>query len=173
MVKFTFLYFAIMLVGQAVYDFEVKPSSGETLKLAEFKGKVFMIVNTATKCGFASQLSELEELRSVYENKGLVILAIPTNDFGSQEPLNGEELKRYCSEKHGAKYLVADRMSVSDPLFQFLTQESREKLGSFPERIIWNFEKFIFDRTGNIRFRFRSNQSPISEKVKKAIESLF
>ncbi|MCS6960930.1 MAG: glutathione peroxidase [Deltaproteobacteria bacterium] len=172
MIKLIALFCLMIANAQSLYDFKIPLTNGQTLELGSFRGKVVVLVNTATKCGFAGQLKELEQLRSMHETKDLVVIAIPTNDFGGQEPLSGETLKEYCTAKHGAKYYIADRMSINDPLFKFLTRESKVKLNSFPERILWNFEKFIFDKEGNLRFRFRSHQSPISGKFKKAVESL-
>ncbi len=158
----------LLIMAEDIYGFSIRLADGSEKSLSEFKGKVIIIVNTATKCGYANQLSELQILHEEFAPKGLVVLAIPTNDFGRQEPLSGQELLSYCSNNHGAKYLISDRLSIKDPIFDYLTSHSN----SVPKRVLWNFEKFIVDKNGKVRFRFRSRTSPTDPSIKEAITKL-
>lgn len=171
MARLLVTFFTVLMFGENFYDFKLKMADSTELDLKDLKGRVVLVVNTATRCGFAGQLKELEKLRSEWEPKGLTILAIPTNDFGNQEPLSGEELVKTCKGVHGANYLIAERTSVREPVLEYLVNESA-KIGSFPKRIMWNFEKFLLDRKGNLRARFRSTTSPLSDAVVKKISEL-
>lgn len=151
-----------------VYDFELTREDGKCLKLADFKGKVLLIVNTAARCGFASQYKELEELYQKYKNQGLVIIGVSSNDFG-QEIEDQEE--RTCSiEDHVVTtFLMADTVHVkgknADPLFVWLN-----KKGGWFGSVKWNFHKFLIGKDGEYIDWYAPTTSPQKKKVIKAIE---
>jgi glutathione peroxidase len=148
---------------------ELKLISGESLSWSSLKGKVVMIVNTASKCGFAGQLSELEKLYQLYKEKNFLVIAVPTNDFGQQEPLADSEIAAFCSEKFGVSFPIHQKTSVdSSQLLKFLIQNSPALI----KKIFWNFEKFLIDKSGRVRFHFRSATSPLSKTVIDSVEAL-
>ncbi len=138
--------------------------------LADYKGKVLMIVNVASKCGFTKQYNALQELYEKYKDQGFEILGFPSNDFGSQEPGTNEEIMEFCSLNFGVTFPMFDKVKVvgSDkhPLFDLLTNNKVTGKSS----IKWNFEKFIIDKDGNVVDRFRSITKPDSKKITSIIE---
>lgn len=161
-----------MQSNPSVYDFEVATMSGEKVKLEKYRGKVIMLVNTASKCGFTKQLGELQQLFERYEKEGLIILAFPANNFMNQEPGTNEEIEKFYRTEFGVTFPIFAKLSVSGenqhPLYNFLT--SKETNPHFKGRITWNFNKFLVSRDGEIINRFSSRTAPSSEKVVAAIE---
>jgi glutathione peroxidase len=138
------------------------------LKLSEFQGKVVLIVNTATACGFAPQFSELEELHQKYKDRGLVVLGVPSNDFGGQEPVAAGDLEVVCRKNHGVSFQLTDKVEIAKSPF-FAYAASDKGLGSlaYPR---WNFSKVLVGRDGKLATYWTSVTSPKSDKVVKAIE---
>jgi len=148
---------------------ELRLTSGEFISWSSLRGKVILFVNTASRCGFVSQLSELEQLYQRYKDKNFLVIAVPTNDFGGQEPLSNVEIATFCSTKFGVSFPVHEKTSTeSSQLLKFLIQNSP----AFIKRIFWNFEKFLVDKDGRVRFHFRSATSPLSREITEKIESL-
>jgi len=160
--------------SKSVHQFQVHDLSGKEVNLNIYKGKVLLIVNTASECGFTPQYEELEELYQLYKEKGFVVLAFPSNDFGGQEPLNGKEIQNFCSVKFHTIFPIFDKIHVkgekADPLFQFLSNKSEN--GSVDIAPKWNFQKYLVDKDGKVIDYYLSTTSPTSSKVTKAIEVL-
>lgn len=154
-----------------IYDFVVKNNKGEDVKLEKYKGKVLLIVNTATKCGFTPQYDGLENLYEKYHDRGFEILDFPCNQFASQAPGNDQEIDSFCTLNFGTKFDRFQKIDVNgeneDPLYTFLKKEEGGILGG---KIKWNFTKFLVDRDGNVVKRFAPATKP--EKIEKDIESL-
>lgn len=156
-----------------VYSFTVEDISGKPTPLSVYKGKVLLIVNTASRCGFTSQYNELEELYKRYKESGLEILGFPSNDFGNQEPGSNAEIQEFCKSKFGVTFPMFAKNSVrgedKQPLYAYLTTKTKEDLRG---EIEWNFEKFIVDRRGNVRGRFGSFTNPMSSRIIEKVEVL-
>jgi len=157
-------------------DFVVKDINGKDVDLKQYRGKVVMIVNVASKCGFTPQYTALEAVYEKYKDQGFVILGFPANNFGHQEPGSDAEILQFCSSKYMVKFPMMSKISVKDdtegakaPLYKFLT--SKDTAGDFAGEITWNFNKFLVDRNGNLIARFNSPTKPDSEKVTKEIEA--
>jgi glutathione peroxidase len=145
-----------------IYDFEVKGIDGKPVKLAEYKGKVMLIVNVASKCGFTPQYEGLEKLWRSHKDKGLVILGFPCNQFGAQEPGDAAEIQNFCKLSYDVTFPMFAKIDVNgentDPLYAFLKKEEKGILGT--EGIKWNFTKFVIDRQGNVIKRYAPNATP-------------
>jgi glutathione peroxidase len=159
--------------AKSVYDFTLKSIDGQPTALKSYHGKVMLLVNVASKCGYTPQYTALEALYEKYKDKGLVIVGIPANNFMGQEPGTNEEIKTFCSKKYNVTFPMMSKVSVKGddqtPLYQFLTsKEADPKLGG---EIQWNFTKFLFDRNGNPVARFEPAVKPDSPEVTTAIEA--
>ena len=152
-------------------DFTVKDIDGKDKNLASYKGKVVLIVNVASKCGFTTQYAGLEELYKKYADKGFVIIGFPANNFGAQEPGTNEEIKTFCSRKYNVTFPMYSKVSVKGddqtPLYQYLTKQTGPSIAG---DIKWNFTKFLVDRNGNVVERFESAVTPDSKEVVSAVE---
>ena len=146
-----------------LYDFTVKNKKGESVSLAEYKGKVVLIVNIATKCGFTPQLKGFEELWNAYQDKGLVILGFPCNQFANQNPGSDDQTQEFCSLNYGVTFPVMKKINVNgndaDPLYKWLKSKKGEILWS---AIKWNFTKFLINKDGEVVHRFAPTASPSS-----------
>ena len=153
-------------------DFTVKTIDGKEQKLSDYKGKVVMIVNVASKCGFTKQYTQLEAVYKKYADRGFVILGFPANNFGGQEPGSDSEIKQFCTSKYDVTFPMMSKISVlgddKAPLYKFLTEEPTA--GPFAGDIGWNFNKFIVDRNGNVIARFNSKATPDDPQVTGEIE---
>lgn len=142
----------------SVYDYTVKEISGDEVSLSKYKGKILVIVNTATECGLAPQLEGLEKLYQTYKDQGLVVLGFPSNQFMNQEPREGEEIASFCQKNFGVSFQLHEKILLNgknaDPLYQYLTSETGNK------KIKWNFTKFLIGRDGEIIKRFGSTTKP-------------
>ena len=160
-------------MNDSVYDFPIKDIDGNDTTLAEYKGKVLLIVNVASKCGFTPQYEGLQAIYEEYRDQGLVIVGFPANNFRGQEPGSNEEIKEFCQLKYGVEFPMASKVSVKgddqDPLFGYLTSLPN---ADFDGDIKWNFEKFLIDREGNLIRRFRSAVKPESKEITSAIKAL-
>lgn len=153
------------------YDYKVKNISGEEVSMSDYNGKVVLIVNTASKCGFTKQYEGLEELYEKYKDQGFVILGFPCNQFGAQEPGGNEEIKNFCTSTFSVTFPMMSKIDVNgddaDPLYKFL---KKEKGGILGDDIKWNFTKFLIDREGNVVDRFASQKTP--KALEKEVEKL-
>ena len=157
---------------KSMYEFTMKDIDGNPVKLDTYKGKVVMIVNVASKCGFTPQYEGLEAIYEKYKDQGFVILGFPANNFLSQEPGTEAEIKEFCSSKYKVTFPMFAKISVKGtdqhPFYTFLT--NKESDPGFDGDITWNFNKFLTDRNGKVIARFDSADTPQSEKVTAAIE---
>lgn len=157
---------------KSMYEFTMKDIDGNPVKLDTYKGKVVMIVNVASKCGFTPQYEGLEAIFEKYKDQGFVILGFPANNFLSQEPGTEAEIKEFCSSKYKVTFPMFAKISVKGtdqhPLYTFLT--NKQSNPGFDGDISWNFNKFLTDRNGKVIARFDSGDTPQSEKVTSAIE---
>lgn len=164
---------ALAAAASSVYDFTLKSIDGQPTPLSEYHGKVLLLVNVASRCGFTPQYTALESLYEKYKDRGLVIVGVPANNFMGQEPGTNEEIKTFCSKKYNVTFPMMSKLSVKGddktPLYQFLT--SKEADPKFGGEIQWNFTKFLFDRNGNPIARFEPATKPDSPEVIAAIES--
>jgi len=157
----------------SLYDIGVKTIDGEDTTLAPYKGKVMLIVNTASKCGFTGQYKGLESLYETYGKDGLVVLGFPCNDFGGQEPGTNEEIQQFCSTKFNVTFPMFDKLKVKGegqhPLYTFLT--SKETNPEHASNISWNFNKFLVGRDGTILGYYGSRVKPESDELVGAIKA--
>ncbi len=155
-----------------VYDFSAKSLSGEEIPLSKFRGKVLLIVNTASRCGFTPQYSGLQKLHENYSARGFEVLGFPCNQFGSQEPGNAEQIASFCSRKYGITFPMFAKVDVNGtkahPLFKFLKHAVPGTLGF--EGVKWNFTKFLTGRNGAPVERYAPMTKP--EELQKSIEAL-
>jgi glutathione peroxidase len=158
--------------AKSVYDFAMKNIDGKIIPLSTFKGKAVLIVNVASQCGYTPQYKGLEALYRRYKDRGLVILAFPANNFGQQEPGSDEEIKAFCTTKYNVTFDMFSKISVKGadqhPLYRFLT--SPETNPKFSGDVRWNFQKYLFDRSGKIIAKFASGVEPLSDELTSAIE---
>ncbi|KAJ9067902.1 Glutathione peroxidase 2 [Entomophthora muscae] len=154
------------------YDLSAKTNKGETLDFSTLKGKVVLIVNTASKCGFTPQYDGLEALYKEYKDKGLEILGFPCNQFGSQEPGDDKEIASFCQLNHGVTFPLMEKIEVNGdnvhPVYEFLKSQKAGILGL--TRIKWNFEKFLINKEGKVQERYSSMSTP--ESLMPDIEKL-
>lgn len=155
------------------YAIEAKTISGETVKMEQYKGKVLLIVNTASKCGFTPQYAGLEALYEKYKDQGLLVLGFPSNDFREQEPGTNEEIAHFCKLNYGVTFPMFGKIVVKGdgqhPLYAYLT--SKETDPKFSGEITWNFNKFLISRNGEIVNRFDSSIKPDDKELVAAIEA--
>jgi glutathione peroxidase len=156
----------------SVYDFTLKNIEGKDVSLKEYHGKVLLLVNVASKCGLTPQYEGLQKLYTKYNERGLVILGFPANNFMGQEPGTNEEIKSFCSLKYNVSFPLFSKISVKGddihPLYKFLTDKGTNP--EFGGDIKWNFNKFLVDRNGKIIARFEPKVTPESDEVIQAIE---
>jgi glutathione peroxidase len=156
-----------------IYGFTLPSLDGEPLPLANFKGKVVMVVNVASRCGYTPQYTGLEALYEKYKDQGFVILGFPANNFGGQEPGTNQEIKKFCSTKYSVTFPLYSKVSVKGddetPLYQYLTKQADP---THTGDIKWNFTKFLVDRNGNVVQRFEPAVTPDSAEVVSAVEKL-
>ncbi|MFO3665334.1 glutathione peroxidase [Anaerococcus sp. ENR0831] len=156
-----------------IYDFTVKDNKGNDINLDKYKGKVLLIVNTATECGFTPQYQGLEELYKKYKDQGFEILDFPSNQFGGQAPGTDAEIQNFCTARFGTTFDRFARIDVNgekeDPLYTYLKKSQGGLLG---DKIKWNFTKFLIDRDGNVVERYSSQKKPgnIAKEIEKLLE---
>ena len=156
----------------SIYDYQARTLDGEEKHLADFRGKVLLIVNTASKCGFTPQYQGLQKLYDNFADRGLEVLGFPCNQFGHQEPGGAGEIGAFCEKNYGVGFPMFDKIDVNGddahPLFRFLKAEAPGVLGT--EAIKWNFTKFLVDRDGRVVRRYAPKDKP--EKIADDIEAL-
>ena len=156
----------------SVYEHTAKTLAGKERSLADYKGQVLLVVNTASKCGFTPQFKGLEELYAKYKDRGLAVLGFPCNQFLSQDPGSDAEIGQFCELNYGVTFPMFSKIEVNGPgahpLFKYLSEEAPGLLGS--KSIKWNFTKFLIDREGNVVSRYAPSTDP--EKIASDIEKL-
>jgi glutathione peroxidase len=156
-----------------VHAFTMKTIDGSEKSLADYKGRVLLIVNVASRCGYTSQYANLEKLHKAHADKGLSILGFPANNFGRQEPGSNAEIKEFCSTKFNVTFDMFEKISVKGgdkhPLYAYLTSGGGN--GDLSGEVGWNFEKFLVDKNGKIVKRFKSGVDPMSQELLSAIEA--
>ncbi|WP_163194642.1 glutathione peroxidase [Clostridium thermarum] len=154
-----------------IYDFTAVTLEGEEISLSKYKGKVLLIVNTASNCGFTPQYKELQDLYEKLGNEKFEILGFPCNQFGNQEPGSSSDIQNFCQLNYGVDFQMFEKIDVNGenahPLYKYLTEQ---KKGFLTGSIKWNFTKFLIDKDGNIIDRFAPTTSPL--KIEKAIVEL-
>ena len=173
-----YLTFGVLLImatslfaASGVYGFTLNSIDGKPAPLADYKGKVVMIVNVASQCGYTPQYSALEAIYEKYKDQGFVILGFPANNFGAQEPGTNEEIKTFCTRKYSVTFPMYSKISVKGadqaPFYAYLTKETGTGIAG---DIQWNFTKFLVDRDGKVVQRFEPAVTPDSKEVTAAIE---
>ena len=152
-----------------IYDFTLDDIDGHPLPLSRFRGKVLLLVNTASFCGNTPQYEDLQNMYERYRDQGLEILAFPANNFGRQEPGTNEEIKTFCYTKYSLTFSLFSKISVkgedTHPLYHYLTEQS-----AFPGEVEWNFQKYLVDRRGNVVARYRPRTQPLSDQILQDVE---
>lgn len=158
--------------GAQILDHSVRDADGNEVPLKNYKGKVLLIVNVASKCGCTSQYHDLAAIQEKYRDQGLAILGFPCNDFGGQEPGTNEEIQTFCSTKYGVDFDIFDKVKVQGsktaPLYKSLTSDENN---DYAGPIGWNFTKFLVGRDGVVRARFEPNVNPQSDETIQEIEA--
>ncbi len=157
--------------NKLAYDFKFNDLDGSPLNLSEYKNKVIVIVNVASQCGFTSQYEDMQKVWEKYQNKGLVMIGIPSNDFGNQEPGDNNEIKNFCEAKFGITFPMTEKVSVKGDKAHPFYIWARENHGksAIPK---WNFHKIIINKSGKVAETFTSITNPSSKKFQKVIENL-
>ena len=159
--------------NMSIYDFNVKNIDGKSISMSEYKGKVLLIVNVASKCGFTPQYEGLEKLYDEHKNDGFMVLGFPSNQFMSQEPGSNEEIKFFCQKTYEVEFDMFAKIDVNghntEPLYKFLKKEQGGFL--WMDAIKWNFTKFLVDKEGNVIKRYGSSTKPaeINEDIQKLL----
>jgi glutathione peroxidase len=173
-----YLPFGVLLImatslfaASGVYSFTLNSIDGKPAPLADYKGKVVLIVNVASQCGYTPQYSALESIYEKYKDQGFVILGFPANNFGAQEPGTNEEIKTFCNRKYSVTFPLYSKISVKGddkaPLYVYLTKDTGPGIAG---DIRWNFTKFLIDRDGKVVQRFEPAITPDSKEMTAAIE---
>jgi glutathione peroxidase len=153
-----------------LFDFSVKNIDGQEIKLSDYQGKVALIVNVASQCGYTPQYKGLEALYKTYKDQGFVVLGFPSNDFGAQEPGSEEQIKQFCGLKYDVTFDMFSKVKVKGAakvdVYKYLTEATKAE-------VQWNFNKFLVDKSGNVVKYYASGVSPDSPELKKDIEALF
>lgn len=149
-------------MSNSIYNFSSQTLTGKPLNLADYKDKVLLIVNTASKCGFTGQYEGLQELHESFEGRGLAVIGFPCNQFGAQEPGTSQEIESFCELNYGVTFPISQKVDVNGagahPLFKYLTSEAKGILGS--ESIKWNFTKFLVRKNGEVYKRYAPTTKP-------------
>ncbi len=160
-----------LFAASSIYTFTLNSIDGTSAPLANYKGKVVLVVNVASQCGYTPQYSALEATYEKYKDQGFVILGFPANNFGAQEPGTNEEIKTFCTRKYSVTFPMYSKISVKGadqaPLYAYLTKDTGPGIAG---EIKWNFTKFLVDRNGNVIQRFEPAVTPDSKEVIAAIE---
>ena len=154
-----------------VHEFKLNSLEGKPIQLSDYKGKVVLLVNVASKCGYTPQYKGLQALQEKYQSKGFTVIGVPCNDFGAQEPGSSEDIRKFCTDNYNVTFPLTEKVHVKGaeqhPLFARLTGREAE----FPGDIKWNFSKFLIGKDGKVVKRFDSGTKPDSDEIKSAIEA--
>lgn len=163
----TLLLPSVLMAASSVHDFTLTSIDGQPAPLASYKGKVLLLVNVASKCGYTPQYTGLQSLYDKYKDRGLVIVGVPANNFGGQEPGTNEEIKTFCTRNYNVSFPMMSKVSVKGedktPLYTYLTENTGGD-------VKWNFTKFLVDKDGKIVSRFESKVTPDSPELTSAVE---
>lgn len=158
------------MAADSVHEFQMKSIDGKDVKLADYKGKVILFVNVASQCGLTPQYTQLQTLHEKYADKGLVVIGVPCNQFGAQEPGTEKDIKQFCSSKYNVTFPMMSKVDVNgakqDALYTFLKSKSDKT-----DDISWNFEKFVVGKDGKVAARFAPRVKPDAAEVLAAIEA--
>jgi glutathione peroxidase len=157
--------------NKLAYDFSFNDIDGSKLKLSEFRGKVIVVINVASQCGFTSQYEDMQKIWEKYQSKGVIVLAVPSNDFGGQEPGTNKDIKTFCEAKFGISFPITEKVIVKGSDAHPFYKWAKDNYGksAIPK---WNFHKIIIDKEGKINNTFSSITNPSSKKFVKAIEEI-
>ena len=157
-----------------IYQFTMKSIEGKPVPLAQYKGKVVIIVNTASKCGLTPQYADLEKFYKEYKGKGVVVLGFPANNFMKQEPGSNEEIKGFCEKNYGVTFDMFEKIEVKGkeihPLYAFLTQKSQN--GTVESEVSWNFQKFVINKKGEVVASFSPRAGIYDAEVVELVNKL-
>lgn len=157
-----------------IYPYSLNQIDGKPMPLTQFRGKVVLIVNVASQCGFTGQYKDLEDLYNEYKTQGLVVIGIPANNFGNQEPGNNSEIESFCKLNYGVSFPMAQKISVKGkdihPLYKYLTKQTSNR--SARGSVSWNFNKFLIGKDGRVVERYSSMENPNSKRVRSDIEKI-
>ncbi len=158
------------MAADSIHEFKMKNIEGKDVELSEYKGKVLLVVNVASKCGATPQYEQLQALQDKYKEKGLVVVGIPCNQFGGQEPGTEKDIQKFCTDKYKVTFPMMSKVDVNGdkeaPLYKFLKAHAESK-----DDVKWNFEKFIVSKDGTVVGRFGTKTKPDAEEVVSVIES--
>ena len=170
---FILMLFVTSAFAQEIYSIKDKTIEGTDFEMSSFKGKVVLIVNIASQCGYTSQLENLEALYQKYKGKGLVVLGVPTNDFGGQTPEDDQAMKEFCTKKYKVTFPLLSKKTIQGKekreLYKYLTEKTPKK---FQAEVGWNFEKFLINKKGEVVDRMRSSLEPMDKEMFSKIEPL-
>ncbi|RAJ15732.1 glutathione peroxidase [Arenibacter echinorum] len=156
---------------QSIYDIKINSLSGKPMNLKDFEGKHILFVNVASKCGFTPQYKQLQELQDSYKNN-LVVIGLPCNQFGGQEPGSAAEIETFCEVNYGVKFIITEKIDVKGkdqhPLYRWLTKKAVN--GHKNSTVKWNFQKYLVDEKGSLVDYFFSNTKPMSSKITKFLK---
>jgi len=168
------LFISTLMTQPSFYDITIKDINGRPVQLSDYKGKVVLVVNVASFCGFTKQYTTLEQLYKQYEGKGFVILGVPSNDFGAQEPGTEEEIKEFCSTKYTVSFPMFSKVTVKGadkhPLYAWLISGGGNE--AFDGEVDWNFEKFLIDANGKVVGRYKSKADPMADPLASDVAKL-
>ncbi len=154
----------------SIYSVQIKDIDGKAINLSDFKGKKILLVNVASECGYTPQYAELQKLHEQYKNK-LVIIGLPCNDFGGQEPGSEDKIKQFCSSKYHITFLMASKVNIKSkpisPIYEWLTMKKLN--GVEDSNVNWNFNKYLIDENGRYVAHYGSSVKPMSDELIKAI----
>lgn len=160
--------------GKSIYQFSMKTIDGEAKSLADYKGEVVLIVNTASECGFTYQYEGLEKLYKKYKDQGFKVLGFPANNFGAQEPGSNQQIKQFCTSKFDVTFPMFEKISVKGedmhPLYAYLSNKSEN--GTVDQAPKWNFYKYLVNKEGKVVASFSSRVKPMSDELTSEIEAL-
>ena len=164
------------MAADSIHEFKMKNIEGKDVELSEYKGKVLLVVNVASKCGATPQYEQLQALQDKYKENGLVVVGVPCNQFGGQEPGTEKDIQKFCTDKYKVTFPMMSKVNVNDdkdnekikedPLYTFLKAHADNK-----DNVKWNFEKFIVSKEGTVVGRFGTKTKPDAEEVVSVIES--
>ena len=163
--------FSLSSFASNLYEQSIKTIEGKEVKLSQYKGKALLFVNIATQCGYTGQLEGLEAINKKYSKKGLVVIGVPSNDFGGQTPESEKEVAKFCKLNYGVSFPLTAKTSVKGkdkhPVIKSLIDQAKSK-----DEIAWNFEKFLVNKDGQLVDRFKSSVKPESKELTSKIESV-
>ena len=168
---FSFMNKTFAKYEKVFFDFNIKSIDGNTLELSKYKNKAILLVNVASNCGFTKQYSDLQQLWEKYEDKGLIVLGVPSNQFGGQEPGSNQEIKKFCEVNFNVNFPMTDKVDVKGTFAHPVFLWAKENYGSsaIPK---WNFHKILINKDGKIQDTYSSLTKPTSRKITEEIEKI-